>query len=72
MIAVRVAPGCYIGDMATAAEKCDREIKIRLPSALHEDMRRVAADSDRSTAAEIRRALKQHVARHQQEGAAPR
>jgi hypothetical protein len=58
--------------MAATIERCDREIKIRLPSALHEDMRRVAADSDRSTAAEIRRAMKQHVARHQREGAAPR
>jgi hypothetical protein len=51
--------------MAASTEN-DREIKIRLPRALHDEMRRVAVDSDRSTAAEIRRALKQHVARHRQ------
>jgi hypothetical protein len=55
-----------LGDMAAPTAKCNHEIKIRLPRGLADDMRRVAVDSDRSTAAEIRFALKQHVARHQQ------
>jgi hypothetical protein len=50
--------------MAATTERRDHEIKIRLPRALADDMRRVAADSDRSTVAEIRRALKLHIARH--------
>jgi hypothetical protein len=53
-----------IGGMAATTERRDHEIKIRLPRALADDMRRVAADSDRSTVAEIRRALKLHIARH--------
>jgi hypothetical protein len=54
-----------LGDMAATTEKGDQEIKIRLPRALHEEMRRVALNSDRSTVAEYRRAVKLHVARHQ-------
>jgi predicted transcriptional regulator len=45
---------------------------FKLPSALLNDVRQAAARSDRTVSAEIRHALKQHVARQREEGVAAR
>jgi hypothetical protein len=44
----------------------DDFIKFRLPRDLADDLRRVAQDEERSLSAELRLAIKRHVARHDQ------
>ncbi len=40
----------------------DTQVVIRMPKALKKDLERIAVEEDRTVAAEVRRALRAHVA----------